>query len=258
MLKVERISVMNFENAIRGARNPLNSWDRMDSYYNEKDTSDALKKLRRSAKTLLEENGANSLYMSFGLLQWTDESGVSHLAPILLLPVEFSYRNQVYHVKWRDEETLLNVTLFEYLKQTYEMEFEGLEEAISSDNTFDLQQIFSIIREGLVKKPNWNVMEECMIGIFSFSKFVMWNDIHSHGDKMQQSPIIDALVESDIIPLQEEENINLDEVIKPSDMCTPLPFDSSQLSAIVASTKGKSFILHGLWINRNSGYTKFF
>ncbi len=31
MLKVERISVMNFENAIRGARNPLNSWDRMDS-----------------------------------------------------------------------------------------------------------------------------------------------------------------------------------------------------------------------------------
>ena len=36
MLKVERISVMNFENAIRGARNPLNSWDRMDSYYDEK------------------------------------------------------------------------------------------------------------------------------------------------------------------------------------------------------------------------------
>ena len=33
MLKVERISVMNFENAIRGARNPLNSWDRMDSSY---------------------------------------------------------------------------------------------------------------------------------------------------------------------------------------------------------------------------------
>ena len=32
MLKVERISVMNFENAIRGARNPLNSWDRYDSH----------------------------------------------------------------------------------------------------------------------------------------------------------------------------------------------------------------------------------
>jgi len=36
MIKVERISVMNFENAIRGARNPMNSWARMDSYYDEK------------------------------------------------------------------------------------------------------------------------------------------------------------------------------------------------------------------------------
>ena len=32
MIKLERFSVMNFENAMRGARNPLNSWDRMDSY----------------------------------------------------------------------------------------------------------------------------------------------------------------------------------------------------------------------------------
>lgn len=36
MLKVERIYVMNMENAIRGARNPMNSWARMDSYYDEK------------------------------------------------------------------------------------------------------------------------------------------------------------------------------------------------------------------------------
>lgn len=33
MLKVERVSVMNLENAIRGARNPMNSWGRMDSGY---------------------------------------------------------------------------------------------------------------------------------------------------------------------------------------------------------------------------------
>lgn len=35
MIKLERTSVMNFENAIRGARNPLNSWARSDSYYDE-------------------------------------------------------------------------------------------------------------------------------------------------------------------------------------------------------------------------------
>ena len=35
MIKIERTSVMNLENAIRGARNPLNSWDRMDSEYDD-------------------------------------------------------------------------------------------------------------------------------------------------------------------------------------------------------------------------------
>ena len=35
MLKTERSAVMNFEGAIRGARNPMNSWNRMDSYYDE-------------------------------------------------------------------------------------------------------------------------------------------------------------------------------------------------------------------------------
>lgn len=35
MIKLERTSVMNIENAIRGARNPMNSWAKSDSRYNE-------------------------------------------------------------------------------------------------------------------------------------------------------------------------------------------------------------------------------
>lgn len=38
MLKTDHTHVMNFDNAIRGARNPMNSWARMDSYYNEDGT----------------------------------------------------------------------------------------------------------------------------------------------------------------------------------------------------------------------------
>lgn len=34
MIKIENIDVYGFETAIRGARNPMNSWDRMDSGYN--------------------------------------------------------------------------------------------------------------------------------------------------------------------------------------------------------------------------------
>lgn len=36
MIKLEKLSIMNLENAVRGARNPMNSWEKSDSYYDEK------------------------------------------------------------------------------------------------------------------------------------------------------------------------------------------------------------------------------
>lgn len=35
MLRVENTAVMNLEHAIRGARNPMSSWEKSDSYYDE-------------------------------------------------------------------------------------------------------------------------------------------------------------------------------------------------------------------------------
>ena len=35
MIKLKKTSVMNIDNAIRGARNPLNSWAKSDSYYDD-------------------------------------------------------------------------------------------------------------------------------------------------------------------------------------------------------------------------------
>ncbi len=35
MISIEKAQVMNLEGAIRGARNPMNSWDRMDSAYDK-------------------------------------------------------------------------------------------------------------------------------------------------------------------------------------------------------------------------------
>lgn len=39
MIKVENIQVSGFEAAIRGCRNPMNSWDRSDSYYTDAEFS---------------------------------------------------------------------------------------------------------------------------------------------------------------------------------------------------------------------------
>lgn len=35
MIKIENISIYNFKNALKGMRNPLNSWNKSDSYYDK-------------------------------------------------------------------------------------------------------------------------------------------------------------------------------------------------------------------------------
>ena len=35
MILIDKTSVMNLDGAIRGARNPMNSWAKSDSYYDE-------------------------------------------------------------------------------------------------------------------------------------------------------------------------------------------------------------------------------
>ncbi|MDQ2088245.1 hypothetical protein RBH29_17615 [Herbivorax sp. ANBcel31] len=35
MIRFEKVNIMNLENAIRGARNPMNSWSKFDSYYDD-------------------------------------------------------------------------------------------------------------------------------------------------------------------------------------------------------------------------------
>lgn len=35
MIKVEHVEVFNFEGAIRGLRNPMNSWDKSDSWFSD-------------------------------------------------------------------------------------------------------------------------------------------------------------------------------------------------------------------------------
>ena len=55
MIRLERTRVMKLENAMRGARNPMNSWGRMDSSYNDENQYvlgpndlDLAKRLRRA------------------------------------------------------------------------------------------------------------------------------------------------------------------------------------------------------------------
>ena len=209
-----------------------------------------LTNLYRGARTAMEENGANALFIAIGMLRWfvTEKSDQPRLAPILLLPVNIVRNGAGYLIRMRDEETILNITLIEFLRQQYKLLVPNFDTLPTDENGVDVPKVFDAIRKTVASQPRWEVLDESVLGLFSFNKFVMWNDIHSNADRLLTSPIVESLVERRLTLKDNAEDIDVhhfDLNAKPAEVATPISVDSSQLEAVIESGQDRSFILYG-------------
>ena len=226
------------------------SQKRLRVYLTEEELNARLTFLYRSARHSLEENGANTLYLAIGLLRWYESprSEKARFAPIILIPVDLIRKSVKvgYVLKGREEDAVLNITLLEKLRQDFGVNITGLDPLPQDESGVDVMAVFHILRQAIMNQPRWDIEEQFFLGTFSFSKFILWNDIHSHTDQLRKSPIVNGLLEG---KLQENLEIleleNLDLHYKPSDILLPIPADSSQLEAVCSAVEGNSFILHG-------------
>ncbi|MCQ2148601.1 MAG: DUF4011 domain-containing protein [Bacteroidales bacterium] len=171
---------------------------RLISYLNEKDLEAPLKSINRAARNSIEENGANSLFLALGTLRFYEDeiSQRPCYAPLILLPVSLVRKGgyMSYVLRARDEETMFNPTLREYLRQTFKIDIKGIDPMPTDESGVDVRQILSMVRKSIAEQPRWNVLDECFLGVFSFSKFVMWNDIHCNADKLRENKVVSSLL----------------------------------------------------------------
>lgn len=222
-----------------------------------KDIELSTKDLYRSARLSIEENGANTLFLSIGTLRWYEEGDSRpYLAPLLFLPVEIVRpAAHKYIIRPRDEEPIINITLMEMLRQSFDIELPSISVVSENDEEPVVWKCaFSAISkaiEAINKKRQylqWEIMEECHVGIFSFSKFVMWSDIHHNADVLSSHPLLQSLIEGRSMINEASDDMDartLDFSSKPADYALPLDVDSSQLEAVVKSGNGQSFVLYG-------------
>lgn len=228
------------------------SHKRLRTYLTDSELKMVLTKLYRSSRLSLEENGANTLYLALGFLKWyeTSKSELPRYAPILLLPIEIIRKSaqKGYVIRNREEDTLMNVTLLEMLKQEFSINIQGLEELPQDESGVDVNKIFHIIRRAIMSQKKWDLEEHAFIGIFSFNKFIMWNDIHNNAQKLKANKIVSSLISGKLEWKAEEivtEVEKIDNETHPTDLALPISADSTQLEAIIAASQNKSFILHG-------------
>ena len=218
---------------------------RFHSFSAEAPTILALDAIRKEARHYLEENGANTLYLTVGALKWMDEeSETPHFAPILLIPVEIT--KATWSIRWTGEDITANLTILEKLRQQDGISVPGLDTLPEKDGHVDVRKVMSTIRRAVMDKKGWDVEELMFLGSFTFNKFIIWNDIHVNRKMLDAHPAVSSLVDGRL----KVKDIQLPEgtvdVLCPSArILQPISADSSQLRAIRDAAAGRSFVMHG-------------
>ncbi|WDF70375.1 DUF3320 domain-containing protein [Sphingobacterium oryzagri] len=226
-------------------------YNRLLTYYQEDVLDSILTNLYRSAKLAEEENGKSTLYLGVGLLKWYDPKNkdTPRLAPILLVPVELSRRsvNSKFNLRSREEETMINITLLEYLKQEFRLKLNSLETLPMDESGVDVAKVLALMRNAILNLEGWDILEQFVLGIFSFNKLILWQDISKFSEEIQKSSIVKSLISgqlSEQLESVEGSDRELEE-LSAAALTLPIATDNSQLNAVKNANANKTFILHG-------------
>ncbi|WP_124057938.1 DUF4011 domain-containing protein [Vaginisenegalia massiliensis] len=228
---------------------------KLRTFLSKPELDKTLKTIYRETRISIEENGSSSLFLAAGFLRWIDpkdeldQNGnpVSRLAPLILLPVDLIRKNnQSYTLQLRDEDAQMNITLLEMLRQNFNLNISGLNPLPEDEAGVDIQLVFNSIRKAIMELKEWDVLEIAVLGNFSFSQFVMWDDLNKRFDRLIENKVIQSLVDGRYYESNNQfQSENLEDTECLRKIITPTDTDASQLLAIAESAKESSFVLHG-------------
>ena len=201
----------------------------------------ALKSLSKKGNTAIEETGVNILYLALGFVNWTEDekSQIIMKAPILLIPISIENDSvlEPYRIKISDNEIIVNPTFSFKLQNDFGIKLPEFEA--------DITAYFESIEE-LVSKMKWTISHDCKLGIFSFQKINMYQDLKSNADIIVNSKNIQAIMgERDLTTNNgdgNESNVSETDLME---LHNVVDADSSQSEAIEMAKQGKSFVLQG-------------
>jgi Protein of unknown function (DUF4011)/AAA domain len=226
---------------------------RLRTGLDESENARRLTELFSAARVALDENGTNTLFAAVGFLEWreTEHSDRVLRAPLLLVPVELKRKSVLegFTLRRIDEETRLNVTLMEMLRQNFQKEIPGLDPLPEDENGVNVARVFQFFRDAVRDLAGWEVKTEIWLGQFSFTKFLLWKDLADRIEDLTRNRIVNHLVHdagaqypnppNDVTPR------HLDDQFHPREIFCPRSADSSQLAAVMAAAAGHNFVLEG-------------
>jgi hypothetical protein len=202
------------------------------------------------ARTSIEEQGVNLLYIALGMLRWYDAGDTETLrsAPLVLVPVslERSSAQERFRLRYTGSEIGANLSLQAKMKSDFNLTIPDMPET----EEFIFNDYINDIRSHIAKQANWSIDTDAVeIGFFSFGKFLIYNDLDTGkwpaAVKPENHPNITALLENGFHEDVLEDEQDLDADTKANDLYRVVDADSSQLMAMLAVQDGGNLVIQG-------------
>ncbi len=205
-----------------------------------------------AARSSIEEQGVNTLFLAVGMLAWRDPSAPDdeHRAPLILIPVELERQSasEGFRLRYSNDDVSPNFCLTEFLKQ-----FNVKVELPSEDEEFDLCRYFQRINNAIPVDSAWSVdTDSVVLGFFSFSKFLMYRDldpaIWPNGSGLLNHDVLQRLLGSSSFAGEAStfsDSDFLDDLPNHADQMPVMDADSTQTLALMDAATGKSMVIQG-------------
>ena len=207
----------------------------------------------RHARSSIEEQGVNTLYLALGLLRWyeSDKSELERVAPLILMPVRLD-RTDVRHsfkLSWTEDEIEANLSLEAKLKNDFGVRLPEM----PREDDLEVPEYLQQVAKALNRLKRWSVDENAIhLGFFSFSKFLIYKDLDPTQWPDEEQPADHPVVRTLYDPegfrggssaIGDDEHI--DDHPSAIGLHQVVDADTSQTLAVIDAIDGRNLVIQG-------------
>ena len=207
-----------------------------------------LQALATSARTAVEETGANNLYLAIGTLHWDSDGSRLH-SPLILIPVNLERTGDDFRLILDETgASTPNYSFLDRFARDTGIELTELRTPRLDEHGIDLRATLDGVRDRL-RRAGWDdvVTPTVHLGLFRFSTYRMWKDLEDHWSTIAANPLVAHLMsagrQQDFVDPAGLADRDLD--IDEATQNLPLAADSTQARVVADAVAGRSLVVEG-------------
>jgi len=205
-----------------------------------------LQSMAASARTTLEETGANNLYLAIGTLCWYAD-GQRVRSPLILVPVKLERGGDTFGVLLDEAgASTPNYSLLARFQADTGIELTALSEPVYDAHGVNVEATLDNLRQQLRAAGRRDRVDSTVhLGLFRFSTYRMWRDLAEDWPTITANPLVARLLDgtpgAGAADQAAGAATDLDEVVEN----LPLVADSAQARVIADALAGRSLAVEG-------------